>query len=237
MQRQEKTVKLIAYCRVSTEFQVESDSIKQQIADIDVFCQTNNLPPAFVFSDEAVSAKVPLNERKGGSLFLDAIDKGLCSGVIFTKLDRPFRSTGEALTYIDEWQKKGLSLYIINFMGGRSLDTRDPVTKAMLGMVSVFAQFERELIAQRITDSLNRRKQTGKVYCRSVYGYKNVDGKLVEDIVEQQVITLMQVMKDEGKTLRQIAEYLNIQHYPLPRNAKTWHHSTVDKILKNSLHQ
>lgn len=237
MQRQEKTVRLIAYCRVSTEFQVESDSIKQQIADIDVFCQTNNLPPAFVFSDEAVSAKVPLNERKGGSLFLDAIDKGLCSGVIFTKLDRPFRSTGEALTYIDEWTKKGLSLYIINFMGGRSLDTRDPVTKAMLGMVSVFAQFERELIAQRITDSLNRRKQTGKVYCKAVYGYNNIDGQLISNESEQKAINIMKYLHSQGKSLREIASYLNGTDFPIPRNAKTWHHSTVDKILKNSLHQ
>lgn len=237
MQKDKSEQILVGYCRVSTEFQVETDSITQQIADVTSFCHLNGLPYPKVFIDEGISAKVPINERKGGKLFLEQLEQKNVVGIIFTKLDRPFRSTGEALTYIDEWTKKGLSLYIINFMGGRSLDTRDPVTKAMLGMVSVFAQFERELIAQRITDSLNRRKQTGKVYCRSVYGYKNVDGKLVEDIVEQQVITLMQVMKDEGKTLRQIAEYLNIQHYPLPRNAKTWHHSTVDKILKNSLHQ
>lgn len=229
---------IVGYCRVSSNIQVERDSIQTQEDAIVRFADMHGIALKQIIKDEGVSGTLPLERRVGGKKLLSLIEEGQYSGIICTKLDRLFRSAGEALVCIDSWVKEDVEVFILNFLNnGKALDTRDPSSKMMLGVMAVFAEFERGMISLRTKENMQQRKNNFKKYCSYVYGYKSVNGQLVADSIEQEAIALMFTLKSEGKSLRQITQTLTDKGYPTPRSAKAWYPATVSLILSNSIHQ
>ena len=52
-----------------------------------------------------------------------------------------------------------------------SFDTSTPMGRAMIGIVGVFAQLERELTGERVTAAMLTRAEKGKRTCNEVLGY------------------------------------------------------------------
>lgn len=229
-------MKVAGYCRVSTDIQIDRDSINVQVASIIEYCQKAELELMYILKDEGVSGSVPIDDRPFGQKLNPLLNSKEIQGVVFTKLDRAFRNAGQALVTLDSWNKAGHSVFILNFMGGNRLDTRDPSSKAMLGMMSVFAQFERDMIALRVKEQMQSRKSNGQVYCRAIYGYNNIEGNLVPNKEEQLAIRLMRTLRDAGYTLRGIATALTEEGIPTPRGAKQWYASSIADILQNDIH-
>lgn len=63
------------------------------------------------------------------------------------------------------------------------------------------------------------------------YGYCYLDGQLVSDPKEQQVIRRIVEMRKNGMSYRSIAEFLNRQGTPT-RHGKTWRHVVVKEIYE-----
>ena len=230
-------MKVVGYCRVSTSYQMESESIYTQEDSIKRFCTRNELQLTNLVKDEEVSGTIPFNKRPGGKKVEHLLTQKEVVGVVFTKLDRGFRNTSDAISTIDRWSKAGYSIFIIDFLGGKQLDSRDPIARAMLNMVAVFAQLDRDMISARTRDKLAYRKSQGKKYTRSIYGYKaDKYGNLIPDESEQKTITYIKEKRVRGESLRQIADYLNEKLIPTPRGGYTWHASTVRCILSNEIH-
>ncbi len=80
--------------------------------------------------------------------------------VIFTKLDRAFRNTRNALNVLHELKGCGISVHFIDLDGDV---TGNGIGAIVFTILSAFATFERERIAYRIRE-MKTMRQTGASY-------------------------------------------------------------------------
>ncbi|NEP12802.1 MAG: recombinase [Symploca sp. SIO2C1] len=67
-------------------------------------------------------------------------------------------------------------------------------------------------------------------YGSPAFGQKSLDGELVEDQLEQQVIELIRRHHKSGKSLQQIADWLN-QHEHKTKRGHQWKRISVKRVL------
>jgi DNA invertase Pin-like site-specific DNA recombinase len=80
---------------------------------------------------------------------------------VVTKMDRLARSTQHLLEIVEELERKGVALRILDFKGDR-VDTHSPQGKLILTMFAAFAQFERELMLERQRAGIAKAKSEGR---------------------------------------------------------------------------
>ena len=94
-------------------------------------------------------------DRAGLQQLLDTVREG--DTVIVESISRLGRNTLDILSIIEELDKMGVTFISLK----ENMDTTSPTGKAMLGMVAVIAQLERDLIAQRTKEGLESAKKRG----------------------------------------------------------------------------
>lgn len=77
--------------------------------------------------------------------------------VIVESLSRLGRNTLDILTVVEEWSRQGVKFKSLK----ENLDSSNPTGKAMMGMLAVIAQLERDLIAERTREGLASAKKRG----------------------------------------------------------------------------
>ena len=230
--------KAVIYTRVSTNEQgISGISIDNQIETLKQYCVQKGLEVVEVITDRGISAGKHLAQREGGQRLLDLIQSKKAHHVVALKLDRLFRNAGDALSTIEKWDKAGISTHLKDFMNGSELDTSSPMGRMVLGISSVFAQFERDLGSQRTKDALQHKKKNRKAYCRGVYGYVQKGEEMVEDDSQQAVIGIIKQMRKAGASLRKIAKHLMDQGIQTQRGGIKWYASTIKAILENDIHE
>lgn len=203
---------VVGYIRVSTDEQArEGVSLEGQRAQIEAYCQMRGLHLVDVVVDAGVSGGKPLEERDGGSQLLRLARSRKVSGVVAVKLDRLFRSARDCLATVEAWEKARVALHLLD-LGGQSIDTGSAMGKMFLTMAAGFAELERNLVAERTQAALAHKKRKGeRVSGKAPFGFQfSADGShLVEVPAEQEVISIVKGLREEGLSLRRIAEELN----------------------------
>jgi putative DNA-invertase from lambdoid prophage Rac len=77
--------------------------------------------------------------------------------VIVWRLDHWGRSPADLITTLQELTQLGIGFISLN----EALDLTTPAGRAMAGMLSVFAEFEREIIRERVKAGIRRQKPKG----------------------------------------------------------------------------
>lgn len=83
-------------------------------------------------------------------------------GVLFFKFDRWARSTKELIEHIENLVNQNIAVYSYS----ENLDLSSSMGRAMLTIISAFAQLERDLIRERTLAGLARARAQGKVLGR-----------------------------------------------------------------------
>jgi DNA invertase Pin-like site-specific DNA recombinase len=148
-------MKVFGYARVSTEEQVKSGSLSQQIEQIKKYCELHGHELLEIFTDAGISA---LKQRPGMEKLMERARKGECEAVVVTKLDRWGRSVKHLVTSIDELKRLGVHFISI----GDNIDTSTPNGRLLFHILSAFAEFEREIIRERMQAGRERAKAQGK---------------------------------------------------------------------------
>ena len=228
----EKTA--ILYIRVSTADQAEHGvSLDAQQERLTAYAVANGLEVAGILRESAISGTIPLADRPEGEKLTQMVSSGQVRHVIALKLDRLFRNSIDALTTTQTWDKKGVALHLTD-MGGTSLSTASAMGKMMFAMMSAYAEFERNLTAERTTSALAHKKANSQAYSPTPYG-KDRDGeRLTDNKQEQTVISKMRSLRDEGFSLRGIAEHLNSNGIA-SKQGKRWYASSVGYILNHAV--
>ena len=228
----EKTA--ILYIRVSTADQAEHGvSLDAQTERLLAYAKLNNLEVVKILREEAISGSIPLNERPEGAKLAELVATGQVKHVVSLKLDRLFRNSIDALTTTQTWDKKGVALHLTD-MGGTSLSTGSAMGKMMFAMMSAYAEFERNLTAERTTQALAHKKLNSQAYSPTPYG-KNRDGDMLTDNEqEQSIINKMRELRDDGSSLRGIADHLNSNGIS-SKQGKQWYASSVGYILNHAV--
>lgn len=216
----------IAYCRVSTDEQ--TISLDMQQATLRAYCTMRNLNLVEVITD-TVSAGKPLSSRDGGRRLLDMVRRKKVDAVVAYKLDRLFRDCGDCLQVTRQWEQQGVALHLVD-LGGQAVDTSSATGRFFLTVIAGAAEMERNLIRERTRAALQHRRTNRKRTGQIPYGYQLAsDGESLEPLQEEQeVLSLIMQMRQEGKTLRAITTYLNSNS--IPSRGKRWHLTTVARI-------
>jgi len=212
------------YVRVSTRNQAEEGlSLDAQERQIRGYAMMHGMEIEEIISEKAVSGWKPISKRPEGGRLVASIRSG--DVIICAKLDRMFRSARDALVVADELRKSGVSLHLLD-LGGDV--TGNGVSKVFFTIVAAFAEFERDRIAERITDvKANERTKSRFLGGSKPFGFRiEGDGQLTRDSKEQSVIKRVRHLRGEGKSLRSIANSVKTDGIEIS-------HVTVKRILRD----
>jgi len=96
-------------------------------------------------------------DRPALSRLMRDIEAGVVDVVVVYKVDRLTRSLNDFVRLIEIFDRYGVSFVSIS----QSFDTSDSMGRMILNLLLTFSQFEREMIADRIRDSVRTRKRHG----------------------------------------------------------------------------
>lgn len=214
------------YCRVSTIDQADNgNSLDVQKSRIEAEAQAKALKSFDgFFIDKGISGGKPLSERPSGKKLLEALKEG--DAVIALKLDRMFRSAGDAVQQLEEFKKRKIKLFLLD-MGEV---TGNGIAAMVFTILSAVAQFERERIAERISESKALAKSQNR-YTGGVvpFGFDVIESEgkklLHENPAQMLTITEIHRLREEGMSYKKIAKAVN-------ENRKTQlSHMGVKRIL------
>lgn len=212
------------YVRVSTLQQAnEGESLETQLRQIRSYSELKgyDIPNENLITERGVSGSLEFEKRPEGSKLFASLKSG--DILIFSKLDRAFRNTRNALNTLHELKERGVSVHFID-LGGDV--TNDGIGSVIFTILSAFATFERERIATRIREVKQVQKTEGKFlggFTR--FGYSVEGEKLVPNPDQQAIIKEMKVMRRRGMSLRRISKWLGKSH------GVAMSHSTVATLV------
>lgn len=152
-----KEQKAALYIRVSTDAQFEEGySVEAQKEMLEAYCKTKQIKTYDFYIDGGFTGSNI--ERPEMQRLVDDVKMGKISHVIVYKLDRLSRSQKDTLYLIEDVFNPHNSDFVsLN----ENLDTSTPMGRAMLGIMSAFAQLEREQIFERTRMGMKERVKTG----------------------------------------------------------------------------
>ena len=159
-------MRVVGYARVSTDEQAANGaSLAVQAAAIRRTARERGWQLLSV-ERETASGGLPIARRPVLDRVLRECDDGH-DGIVVTKLDRLSRSLVSWAGIVERAQRGRFNLVVID----QAFELDTPNGRAMAGMLAVFAQFEREMIAERTRTALRalpRDRRGGPVYPEAV---------------------------------------------------------------------
>ena len=110
-----------------------------------------------IYEDEGKSGFYA--DRPQYKKMLKDIEAGKLKAVVCYKIDRISRRTIDLLNLIQQMEQKCISFISVS---DRELDTSTRTGKIMISMLSAIAEFERDIIAERITDNMYELAKDGR---------------------------------------------------------------------------
>ena len=174
------------YIRVSTQEQAqEGYSVEQQTDRLTSYCKARDWPIVDIYTDPGFSG-ANLQRPALKRLFSD-INAGKIDGVLVYKLDRLSRSQKDTLYMIEDV----FLAHNVDFISMQeNFDTSSAFGRAMIGILSVFAQLEREQIKERMSMGRMGRAKAGLFHGGGFrpFGYDYIDGHLTVNEVEAMIV-------------------------------------------------
>ena len=178
---------VFGYVRVSTDNQLDNYSIEEQTERIESYCKAKGWTLLHIYTDGGYSGGN--TNRPALQKMLEAIRRGEASAVVVYKLDRLSRSQKDTLTLIeDSFLSHNTDFISIN----ENFDTSTPFGRAMIGILSVFAQLEKDQITERFTMGRIGRSKAGYFHGggNAPTGYDYRDGLLIVNEYEAMQIQI-----------------------------------------------
>lgn len=217
-------MKVIGYARVSTDEQAKSGlGLEAQIAKIRSYADLFELTVTEIVIDDGISGK---NLKRPGLIkAIRAIKAGDAEGMLVAKLDRLTRNVADLGTLVQNVFDKA-ELYSVS----EQINTKNAAGRLVLNVLVSVAQWERETICERTSDALQAKKARGEKTGGNVpFGFEVVNGKLIENVEEQAVISKIRELRANGLSLRKIAEKLNDEGIET-KTGKAWNAMQISRI-------
>lgn len=191
----------VVYLRVSTEDQKLGP--EAQLDECKRFAESIGIQIDAIHTDHGVSGAAPMEKRDA---LMDALND-LAEGdiLLVAKRDRLARDVMMASTIEHIVAKKHAR--IVSADGVDCSD--DPSAKMIRQILDVFAEYELAMIRMRTRAALRAKRKQGKRNGTVPFGYSaNEDGVLTKNHDEQKTLALIYKLKDQGLSLRKIADHL-----------------------------
>lgn len=195
------------YVRVSTaEQKMHGYSVGEQVDRLTSFAHALGYDKPLIYNDAGYSGATM--DRPALSMLISDVKAKKIEKVLVYKLDRLSRSQKDTLTLIEDiFLRNGCDFVSIS----ENFDTSTPLGRAMIGILAVFAQLEREQIKERMSMGREARAKQGKYTGshRHPIGYDYIDGELIPNEYESDLIRRVFTEYSTGKSSRRIGNELN----------------------------
>lgn len=146
-------MKVAIYARVSTDGQ----SVNAQLAELREVAERRGWTVTQEYTDKGISGAKGRDQRPALDAMLKAATRGAFDTVAAWSVDRLGRSLQHLVAGLGDLHAAGVGLYLHK----QGLDTSTPSGRAMFGMLGVFAEFEREMIGERVRAGIKNAKANG----------------------------------------------------------------------------
>ena len=221
MSRNRKTVKsksglsrakkVAIYIRVSTMYQVDKDSLPMQRKDLIAYAELIlGINEYEIFEDAGYSGKN--TDRPAFQDMMYRIRNGEFSHVLVWKIDRISRNLLDFAEMYEELQE----LRVVFVSKNEQFDTSTAIGEAMLKIILVFAELERNMTSERVTAAMISRASNGQWNGgRIPFGY-DYDPESGEFSIREDEAQVCRILKDdymENKSLTHTSRLLNERGY------------------------
>lgn len=196
---------MLGYARVSTDDQAYGVGAQEQRI-------IEARGPLRILVDDGYSAKTL--DRPALQEALQLIAAKEASGLVVAKLDRLTRSIVDFASLLEWFERADASLVVLDMQ----VDTSSPGGRMIAHVFAVFAQWEREMIAQRTREGLAEARRRGARFRPAIAD----DPELLQTIRD---------LRDCGESLRAICCELERMEVPTVRGGARWSPSALQSVL------
>ena len=178
--------KAVIYSRVSTNEQ----TVENQLKVLREVAEKRGLEVVREISDEGISGAKGRNERPGFDELIKGSVKNEWDIILVWDVSRLGRSLQHLVSFLEDIQSARCDMYIHQ----SGIDTSTASGKMMFGMLSVFSEFERSMIRERVIAGQQRAKSEGKHIGRPT----NVNDGIINAVYQlrQNNVPISRIAKD-----------------------------------------
>ncbi len=222
--------KVAIYVRVSTNYQIDKDSLPLQRSELSCYCKyALNINDFVIFEDAGYSGKNTIRPKY--QEMMSRIRAGEFSHLLVWKIDRISRNL---LDFCDMYEE--IKRYNCIFVSkNEQFDTSSAMGEAMLKIILVFAELERKLTAERVKAVMLDRASKGMWNGAPVpLGYSwNEDIKFpIPDQHESEIINFIFKQYKETESTSVVRNILNSNGIKTKRDG-SWTTKTIADIIRN----
>ncbi len=231
MQKESKLNKKAAlYVRVSTNMQIDKDSLPLQKSDLANYTKyALDIPEYEIFEDAGYSAKN--TDRPRYQQMMARLRTGEFSHLIVWKIDRISRNLLDFAAMYEELKRLGVVFVSKN----EQFDTSTAIGEAMLKIILIFAELERKMTSERVTAVMVSRANNGQWNGgRIPFGYAYDKVTKIFSINEKEAATVRAIYDkyEETHSLLQTCKFLN-ENGLSTRSGIPWNPTTARTMLSN----
>lgn len=222
-------LRVAAYCRVSTDSDDQLVSLRAQKSHYETYIKANpEWDYAGLYYDEGISGTKKENRSDLLRLLSDC-ETGMIDLIITKSVSRFARNTTDCL----EMVRKLLDLGVHIYFEKENINTGSMESELMLSILSGLAESESVSISENAKWAIQRRFQNGTFKISyPPYGYENIDGQMIVNPEQAEVVRYIFAEVLSGKGTQKIADDLNQRNIPTKRGGH-WTSTTIRGILKN----
>ena len=222
----ENKMKNIGYIRNSRL--IQGSSLETQQTLITDFCKTHDIKLDEIIVDEGISGSGDKTDKRDGyNSVMSMIDNGEVNTLVCISISRWGRNLGEIYKSVQLMETKGVKFLSIK----ENIDTSSPYGRFTINLLSSLYEMELELIRDRTKDTLKVKKENGKVYSPTPFGFDRVGNDLIENKKEKRLLRKMLRLKENGKSYGDVSKYLTKNRHKTKSGGK-WTRENVYSVLK-----
>ncbi|HNB24315.1 MAG TPA: recombinase family protein [Candidatus Melainabacteria bacterium] len=143
-------MRIATYARVSTQ---DQQTLPLQIEAMRKYAESRN----WTIVQEVEDIRSGVAERRNRELLLKSARRKEIDAIVVWRLDRWGRSLADLILSLKELSELGVGFVSLT----EAIDLTTPTGRALAGMLSVFAEFEREILRQRVKAGIAQARKNG----------------------------------------------------------------------------
>lgn len=233
-QEKDQTIRVAAYCRVSTVEEAQVGSFEMQVQHFTALIENNPFYEMVdIYADEGISG-TSVNKRKGFQDMIEAAKNGEIDLILTKSISRFGRNIVDILTTLETL--RDLDPPVAVMFESEGINTSDDKSKLVISILSALAELESQQKSIAIKEGIRYRMQEGlyKFSVKNTLGYyRNYAGMVKIEPAEAEIVRYIYDSFVEGASPAEIADALTEQGIRSPKGMERWRTATIRNILRN----
>ena len=224
------TVRVAAYCRVSTDMEIQQSSLTTQMESYErIIKEHPGWKLVGIYADRGITGTSDAKRAEFKRMIADAMS-GKIDYILAKSTSRFARNTVDTLSYTRALREKGVGVYFEE----QNIDTKSQTSEILLTIHAAFAQEESHSISENMKKGIRSRYAMGTPKWTCTYGMQKIgDDRWVPDPRTAPIVKRIFNLCLDGQSMTEIAKTLEKENIPGPGEQKKWYPHSVSVILHN----